>query len=54
MIEEKDINAVEASTETPDYPWDHDGEGRGVYSDEREETGDEEDCYDNIAGILRY
>lgn len=43
-----------SNSEVPDYPWDHDGEGRGVYSDDHEVTGDETDDYDNIAGVLRY
>lgn len=39
--------------EAPEYPW-YEGQGRGMYDDDREETGDETDTYDNIAGVLRY
>lgn len=45
----KDPSEVEA----PQYPW-YEGQGRGMFDEDREETGDETDNFDNIAGVLRY
>lgn len=53
-MERSDINTKEQTTqEEPEYPW-YEGQGRGMYDDDREEAGDETDTYDNIAGVLRY